>query len=98
MKLGAGELGLDDKPAMLEEEGVHSLVRVVVHHMLVRVMEVEVHNLAPVEVAVVGLHSLALEAEELHMLALVAHNLAPVVEVEHSLVQGVHNLVRVGHN
>ena len=48
LKLGAGELGLDDKPAMLEEEGVHSLVRVVVHHMPVRVMEVEVHNLAPV--------------------------------------------------
>ena len=87
---------MDDKLAMPEEEGVHSLVREVVHHMPVRVMEVEVHNLAPVEVG--GLHSLAQEAEELHMLALVAHNLAPVVEVEHSLVQGVHNLVRVGHN
>ena len=73
LKLGAGELGLDDKPAMLEEEGVHSLVREVVHHMPVRVMEVGVHNLVPVEVA--GLHSLALEAEVLHI-PVVDHTLA----------------------
>ena len=86
MKLGVGEWGLDDKLAMPEEVGLHSLVRE--DHNLVLAEAAELHSLAPVE-----------EGLELHTLALVdevAHNLALV---EHSLVREVRNLVRVvGHS
>lgn len=90
MKLGVGGLGLDDKLAMPEGEGLHSLVREVV-------VELGVHNLALVA-EVVELHSLAQAEEGLHTLALVVHNLALVVVEEHSLVQEVHNLVREDHS